>query len=424
MSSTSVELVFNTYKPHLSKDHAPLTIADVKQAYETAVVHGGVWSDGQPALVLIAPDQPGLSFSMNVAPQLARPTLDAETLTADAALALLAHLQTTLFQMNLLSNAMRAQIDSLTQEINLVKQRDGNLQMMDNQIAARASGQIAGITGHLSTGLAVGGAIATVLLALVFGGIVAIAVAATAVVLAVLDTGSSIAQAAGAKGPTTYDGQTRPLDFSVSGLTQMTIDWEVKSGQTVIAEQRPDGTWVDHTGKTIADPTGQPFVHVMAPTEFSNYYSYTGMAISLVLCAGMIVGGFAAARMAGDLARFASNVSKLNSLLGTSMSTKFVQQAGNYMEGVTAAVQGGADAANGITNTVLALKNYELDKLNAALEHLTAQIAFMTQHMQLMQKLINEQAERYNDSVISTIRSIGQYHHAQTQIAHNVVQMG
>lgn len=422
MSNTSVDLTFTTLRSTLPQAQQAFTPEEVRRLFETAVVEGGVGPDGQ--LVTVMSDQPGQSFSMRVAPQLAQPSLDGEALTVDTALALLAHLQTTLFQMNLVSNAMRVQIDSLTQQIQMEEQRDDTLDAMDAQIAARNSANAAGVTDGLAMGGAILGAAIALALAALFTGGLALGVAGVAVVMAVMEVGSAIAKAAGAKAPEGFNGdKNKPLDFTVAGLTQMAIDAQVRNGLIVIAEQRPDGSWVDAQGKSICPPTVPP-ERIMSPTAFNNYYAYTGMAFSLALGVGMMVGGFAAARMAVDVAKFAANVAKLNQLLGTAMSTKYVQHLGNTVEAATTLVEGVSNISNGAVQVDLAVKKAVLEKLQAALEHLQAQIDFITQHMNLIQKIISEQAEKHNESMVSTIRSIGQYYHGQTQIAHNLIQMG
>lgn len=419
MSSTSVDLHFNTFQPTLPKGQQGFTAEEVLRLFETAVVEGGVWADGQPALVQVVSDQPGQGFSMTVAPQLAQPSFDGEALTVDTALALLSHLQTTLFQLNMVSNALRAQVDSLTQEILLQQQRDDNLAAMDARIKAQEAQRAADVTGGLSMGAAIAGAILAMVLAAIFTGGLALAVAGVAVTMAVLEIGSKISQAAGAKF-TGLNDQQRGLDFTVSGLTQMAIESQVRTGQIVIAEQRPDGTWVDGQGKTMAAPT-VPAGMVMTPQEFNNYYTYTGMAISLALGVGMMVGGFAAAKIGVDAVRLAANVARLNGLLGTAVTSRYVQQMGAVAETASSVVEGASNIANGGVQVDLAVKKNELEKLNIALEHLKAAIDFLTQHMHLVQEIVNRMMEQHNASVISVIQSIGGYYQAQTHIAQNVV---
>lgn len=423
MSGTSVDLRFTTLQSGLPQSQQTFSDEEVLKLFQNAIVQGGVWADGQPALLQVISTKPGQSFSMSVAPQLAQPSLDGESLTVDSALALVAHLQTTIFQLNMVSNAMRAQIDSLTQEINLQQQRDDNLAAIDAQIKAQAAQKAGDITGGLAMGGAIAGAIIAMVLAAIFTGGLALAVAGVAVTVAVLEVGSKIAQAAGAKAPVGYDGQERPLDFTIAGMTQMAIDAEVKGGAIVIAEKRPDGTWVNQKGETIADPTGKPGVTVMSPQAFSDYYNYTGMAFSLAVGVGMMIGGFAAVKIGIDATKFAANLATINRVLGTAASAKYMQQMGTVVETASSVVEGATTIADGGVQIDLAVKKNELEKLNIALEHLKAQIDFLSQHMHLMQEIVSRMMEQHNASMISTIKSIGQYYHGQAQIAHNLVNM-
>ncbi|NIM41999.1 MAG: hypothetical protein GTN86_12595 [Xanthomonadales bacterium] len=422
MNSTSVDLKLHTLQSSFAPGQQPITLEEAKKLFETAVVEGGVWADGEPVLLQVVSGQPGQSFSMKLAPQLT-PPFEGEALSVDAAMALLSHLQTTLFQLNLVSNAIRTQIDALTQSINLEQQRDDNLAQIDAEIAARAAGRMAEAADGAAMGGALLGAGIAIALAAIFTGGLALVVAAAAATVAVLEVGSAIAKAAGAKSPFKGpDGRQNELNFTVAGLVQMSIDGDYDRGRIVIAEQRPDGSWQDKNGNTIADPRALG-VMVMSQTQFNNHYAYTGMALSLALGVGMMIGGFAVAKMAVDAAKFAANVTKLNSLLGTTMSTRTVQQLGTAAEAGTAVVEGSTNVVNGATQVNLAVKQEMLEKLKAALEHLKSQIDFMSQHMNLMQKLISEQAEKLNESQISTIRSIGDYYRGQTQIAHNLTPM-
>lgn len=419
MSGTSVDLRFTTLQSSQPPAQQAFSDEAVLQLFQHAVEAGGVWADGQPALVQVVSDQPGQSFSLAMAPQLAQPSLDGESLTVDSALALVAHLQTTIFQLNLVSNAMRAQIDSLTQEINLQQQRDDNLAAMDARIRVQQAAEAGDVTGGISLGASIAGAVIAVVLAAIFSGGLALAVAGVAVTMALLEVGSKISQAAGAK-VTGLNGQQRGLDFTVAGLTQMAIESQVTTGQIVIAEQRPDGSWVDANGKPIAAPTVPPGM-VMTPQAFNDYYTYTGMAISLALGVAMMAGGFAAAKIGVDVARLGANVARLNGLLGTAMTTRYVQQVGAIAETASSVVEGATNVVNGGVQVDLAVKKNELEKLNIALEHLKAQIDFLSQHMHLMQEIVNRMMEQHNASMVSVIQSIGKYYQGQTLIAQNVV---
>jgi len=84
-------------------------------------------------------------------------------------------------------------------------------------------------------------------------------------------------------------------------------------------------------------------------------------------------------------------------------------------------VEGATNVVNGGVQVDLAVKKNELEKLNIALEHLKAQIDFLSQHMHLMQEIVNRMMEQHNASMVSVIQSIGKYYQGQTLIAQNVV---
>jgi len=414
-SSDTVQMTFNTYLSTLPKGQKAPSLEEMQQLLDTALLESG--DGGPPPLLQITPMHPGLSFSMSVAPELMDPFGE---LSPETAMALLGHMQLLLQQQNFISMARRAETDATVQEGYLEEQQEGQMAMMDAQAQAMATGIHLDASDKAMLVATVVGAIIAILFAALLGGPLAIAVAGALVVLAGLETGSAISSAAGATRKD-FDNKDVALKFGISDLTRMAFEQDVKDGRIVIAEQRPDGSWVDRTGKTIQDPKlTHPMAQVLTPKEYEERVTYTGLAVTLLFTFGTLAGGIGAALMPVKMLKVIQNVANLNRLLGTSMAVKQVQHVANATEIVSNAFQAGTTVGSGVTGVVYAVENYAVDKQQAALEHVKALIEFVTENREIILKALNELREQQHQAVLAMVRSIGDVYKGQVQIAQNI----
>ena len=416
-SSETVQLIFSTYHSTLPKGQKAPSLEEMQKLLDTALVDSG---DGGPPMLQITPMHPGMSFSMSVAPQLSKPFFDGEGLTVDTAMALLGHMQLLQSQQNFISNSLRANSDAIVQSEHLEEQQDTQMKAMDAQAQARAAGISADGADTAMLVATIFAAVLAIAFAAFFGGVLAIAVAATLGTMAGMEGASAIARAAGATREG-LDGKRESLGFTISDLTKMAFEQDVKDGRIVIAEKRPGGSWVNSKGQTIEDPhLTHPMAQVMTPQEYQDRVTYVGLAVNLLFAFGTLAGGIGAALLPIKMQKIIQNVANLNKLIGTSLSVKQVQLVANAAETAATLVESGTAVGAGSTQIVYAVKNYDVEKLKIAMEHVKQLIAFVVEHMELLRKSINEEREKMQNTTLSIVRSIGEVYQGQVQIAHNI----
>ena len=270
------------------------------------------------------------------------------------------------------------------------------------------------ITGWITAGLAMLGAIAGIAAAVASGGLL-IAVAVAGVALAAQEVANMVIKEVGVPYTNGLD-EEKNLDISFGGITDMIVDQQVADGDIVVIHQDPNGAYVDKTGNIIADPrlTLNPTFGFKTEEELAQYKSDISLAVNLTVAALMIIASVGGAFRADKALKL------LDPLKGAAKTGSKLERAG---EVVTIAAEVGQAATaiyQGNTDLVIASLNRDTDRARAYKAFFENLIQDVAKRMGLSQEAMKQLIADFNESFEQMVDNVEGTDAVNVTIAHNM----